>query len=629
MSLAQDLEAPTIFVEAPPEDEQEDLIDSGYPSSSLNSAFQNEHPDVQALLRQVYPQSTSSSPARTLPAGPEQGLFSIPFDPSPLTAQISPLITAGLRDGSAGNIFLAPNDQNSPVDGNWSPSSASEGDVFSDNLSDCSSNWSPSIHASSPSSPSLSPLNTSFNNIILSDDNSAQAPAFYRHRSSSYTGLPDPQSDLGVRQRSASFTDVSSLGETSQGYSGQAEFIQSLNQYNASAHSNGDYSTQINQWLVQNQSESSSVPSFDPNVYAPSFDPAQWNTVNLPNLPEQPVYQPPPGPPPPQVHGSHGRSLSTHLTVPSLQRRDAHRRSHSHTGINQDSARGRPRFSPGPSSRHSSQSRDPSPSSPFTHSDFPSYLNFGTHSDPTLSHFTPPLLDFLSPISTSPSPSSPNSPASLHSHTDFLSPTSPSSPSPQSHASPDSFYSPGLPSSSSSSSHSHSPLPSNSITIHGQDSEPQIISVEYSGGVARRHTHGGGMRSRSTSRSNSPLPDVPSPGVLHRTISDPIGQHKRKARAPTVQRKYPGLLKPAKEVDEAGSAYPESIMINVPIEGVHSAPPPAEFKSVIGSDKIVQASNLRRKNEPKFVCELCGHRFTAKHNLMSESLELAFEQETA
>ncbi|KIK66754.1 hypothetical protein GYMLUDRAFT_157011 [Collybiopsis luxurians FD-317 M1] len=58
-------------------------------------------------------------------------------------------------------------------------------------------------------------------------------------------------------------------------------------------------------------------------------------------------------------------------------------------------------------------------------------------------------------------------------------------------------------------------------------------------------------------------------------------------------------------------------MINVPIEGVHSAPPPAEFKSVVGSDKIVQASNLRRKNEAKFVCDICGHRFTAKHNLLN------------
>ncbi|KAE9398803.1 hypothetical protein BT96DRAFT_716708 [Gymnopus androsaceus JB14] len=144
MSRDQDLEAPTIFVEAPPEDEQDDVLDGVY----LNSAFNHEHPEMQALFRQVFPDTTSSS--RNVPAGPglisEQSVFSS-FEQSALIGQqVSPLVTSGLR--SAGNVFLAPNDQTSPVDASWSPVSTSEGDVFSDNWSESSSNWSPSVHSS-------------------------------------------------------------------------------------------------------------------------------------------------------------------------------------------------------------------------------------------------------------------------------------------------------------------------------------------------------------------------------------------------------------------------------------------------------------------------------------------------
>jgi hypothetical protein len=115
MSHDQDLEAPTIFVEAPPEDEQ-DLLEGAY----LNSVFQNEqHPEVQALFRQMFPDTPSSS--RAPGVTPELFSFESP-------QQISPLVTAGLREGSAGNIFLAPTDQTSPVDPSWSPVSTSEGD---------------------------------------------------------------------------------------------------------------------------------------------------------------------------------------------------------------------------------------------------------------------------------------------------------------------------------------------------------------------------------------------------------------------------------------------------------------------------------------------------------------------
>ncbi|KAJ3863081.1 hypothetical protein EV359DRAFT_82713 [Lentinula novae-zelandiae] len=608
MSHSQDLEAPTIFVEAPPEDEQGDLIDGGY-------TFHEHSPELQALFLQMYPEASPSSMniSGTSSAGFDQSLFPASFDQSSSTGQISPLITAGLREGSAGNVFLAPNDQSSPIDPAWSPASSFEGD---DGWSDGSSAWSPSVQSSSPSpsSPSLSPLNTSFNNIILSDDNVA-GPALYRQRSNSFTRSTDSPNDLSPRPRSSSFTDVASLAESTQIFSSTTQSV--IDDYTLFQHTS-DYVeqfSQIPQWSSSVQSDSASNfmgtsfdSTFGPRVPNSSFDETQWNM-------NQPVYSPPIGPPPSHSHGSHGRSLSTHLTVPSsLQRRDAHRRSHSHTGVQQDSIRGRKRFSPTGdlSSRHSSQSREPSPTSPYQQLDFTNapYLNFGPTVQTQLNNSdsltmlpsnNSPQSDFLSPTSTSS-----NSPQSPSSHIDFFSATN-SSPLV---GAVDPFFSP-----SSSSGSSQLSLP---ITIQGHDSEPELIPVQYSGGVARRHSYAG-SRSPSGSRSASPLPESSSNASdsLHRAVSDPIGQNRRR-RAPTVPRKYPGLLKPAKEVDEAGPSYPDSsMMINVPIEGVHSAPAPAEFKTVVGSSKIVEASKARRKNEAKFKCEICHHRFTAKHNLQN------------
>ncbi|KAJ3762760.1 hypothetical protein EV360DRAFT_66789 [Lentinula raphanica] len=599
MSHSQDLEAPTIFVEAPPEDEQ-DLIDSTYPSHSLNSNFQDDHSEVHEFLRMFSETSSSAMSMPGVPSSGQQSLVSASFDPSHSIGSIPPLITAALREGSAGNVFLAPIDQSSPVDPAWSPASSYEGDAFPDAWSDGSSNWSPSVQSSSPSSPSLSPLNTSFNNIVLSDDN-VSGPTLYRQRSNSYTGNTESLNDLSLRTRAASFTDVSSLAQPT------ADDLSLFQNFSVES------APQNSQWTTSVQSDAANNAmngTFDPSAFNPSLDDSNWNI--------HPTYSPPVGPPPFHTHGMHGRSHSTHLTVPgqSLQRRDAHRRSHSHTGIQQDSVRGRKRFSPTGdlSSRHSSHSRDASPVSPYAQLDFPNpaaYLNFGptvntlNSSDPSslLPSASSPQSEFLSPTSTSS-----NSPQSPSGHFDLFSPTTSS---PQSLSGPvDTFLSPGI---SSSSSSSRSSLP---ITIQGNESEPELIPVQYSGGVARRHSFAGN-RSPSGSRSGSPLPENSTGASVHRAISDPIGQNRRR-RAPNVPRKYPGLLKPAKEVDEAGPSRPDSsIMMNVAIEGVHSAPPAAEFKTVVGSDKIVQASVARRKNEAKFKCELCDHRFTAKHNLQS------------
>lgn len=52
----------------------------------------------------------------------------------------------------------------------------------------------------------------------------------------------------------------------------------------------------------------------------------------------------------------------------------------------------------------------------------------------------------------------------------------------------------------------------------------------------------------------------------------------------------------------------------------------SSWKKVVGSAKIVNASNARRKRESKFICALpeCGQTFTAKHNLTCMCCVLSF-----
>jgi hypothetical protein len=56
---------------------------------------------------------------------------------------------------------------------------------------------------------------------------------------------------------------------------------------------------------------------------------------------------------------------------------------------------------------------------------------------------------------------------------------------------------------------------------------------------------------------------------------------------------------------------------HMPSPALSSSPSSPSFKDVVASDKIVQASNLRRRREAKHQCEHCGQTFTAKHNLQN------------
>lgn len=592
--MSNDIETPSIVVE-PPRDEIEDLIDGGR-NPSLNSTLGG---DFQALYG-VFPDSTSSSRNTST----EQGLFSTPLEHSPLSSgQVSPLITTGLRDASSGNMFLSASGQNSPIDA-WSPVSTSSGDaVFPDTWSDCSSSWSPSVESSSPSSPSLSPINSSMLHIHLNeapmlDDNAGfnQGPSMYRIRSNSYSGGSDsPPESGGARPRSASFTNPQIAGGT--GLDAAPQISQQF-QWDPSFQ-DASMTTFVpgspipghsldNTLFVGNNGASYGSPSSS-NFSSPTSS-ESWHY----DLPAQPIpsimFQPPPGPPPqnPMSSASHSRSLSTHLTVPSsthsLQRRGAHRRSHSHTGVHEPTSPSSPSATRPSRGHPSGRGRSPGPSAA-RHSRTPSLTR-----DPAYS----PIDPSASFIAVNPANQIPNVMTDISS---FL-----PSPTP----------------SSAGSSPVHSPITHPieiNVTDSGAGDVPVINVDDYdSSGLARRHSYGGGSQSPE-----------PSPTELHRAASDPVGRG-RKARSRTVPRRFPGLLRPQKEVDESMQFRDlSSLMMDVPIEGIastSSSPTPAssdnEHKEIVASTKIVDASSKRRKKpgeKGRFVCHICGHDFTAKHNL--------------
>ncbi|KAK7460450.1 hypothetical protein VKT23_009172 [Stygiomarasmius scandens] len=606
-SFHDDLETPSIVVEPPIE---EDVIDGQH---------LNTFPGMGSAegVSFFYEHSQSSNPL-----APEQGLFSNNMDQS--TGHIAPLITHGLRDGgfgsdldqlytqrcgtaSSGNVFLSPlspSGQHSPVDAAWSPASSSS--AFPDYASDDgSSGWSPSV--SSPSSPSLSPINQSMNNIALNDAVSDDGTSFShlspRQRSNSYTGVTDFSVEQGAsRPRSASFNEISSFDNQQlflpeQQFHGQ--FMAGQNQTDMTFPEGFDF-----QAFSNNLNAAPASPSWD------SFDSSsQQSSPSFPPQPDlqmqfQQFYQPPTQPPP--GHPSHARSQSTHLTVPNLTRRGAqHKRHHSHTGI-QDRGRGMVRVrsrqgSPSSWSRSSSRSRDDDVSSSSYSGLSPlNTIDLSDQSQLLMHHITPPS---SASVSLSPDLSRSQSPSSPASSIDINVP----------------------------------PQQDTNVPVINVNDFDSFTSFELPGNSGvRRHISYAGAGSRSSSPSRA------GPSGLHRVVSDPSGgrrQYPRKPRAPNTVIKFPGLLKPAGEVDDEATYKEMKSMegtLNVSIGSVGGAleaglsgevggvggllrgvgvGSDGGFKNVVGSDKILKASGDRRKNDAKFKCPICFNSFTAKHNL--------------
>ncbi|KAF9260013.1 hypothetical protein L218DRAFT_1003109 [Marasmius fiardii PR-910] len=586
--MTPDMETPSIVVE-PPREEQ-DLIDGGH-TPSLNA--------LQSFYG-MYQGATSSSGNTSA----EQGLFSTPLDLNTLSSgQVSPLITTGLRDAQSGNMFLSASGQNSPIEAS-SPASTSSGDpVFPENWSDCSSQWSPSLEPSShPSSPSLSPINTSMLNFTFNDppyleENFQQAPAANRMRSNSYSGGDSPpEANNGGRPRSASFTNV--------------------NDHVHNTFFHVDASPIPPQWDPSFQgvgfASSTSLPndfsSMDPSIYggnagagfgsptSPSYSPVNegWNIPELSSSPGHPPmnYPPPPGPPPNanSMVASHSRSQSTHLTVPtstSLQRRGAHRRRHSDTGVHEHASSPNSPASPDSATRGmfpSVRRRIPSPSFTPSHSRPSSAASFNYEACYQQVDQSAAFLNInpANQISSNTSDSS-----------SFLSP----SPGP----------------SSASQSPAQSPIaPPIELAVPDFTGTKPLSAIKVDDSLIRRHSYGGGG---SQAHADS------SPETLHRAASDPLGRG-RKARS---RPRYQGLLRPQKEVDESSQFRDLSMMIDVPVEGIASTSTAAsplssdsEHKDIVASNKIVDASFKRRKKpteKARFVCPICQHNFTAKHNL--------------
>ncbi|KAK1236392.1 hypothetical protein PQX77_000376 [Marasmius sp. AFHP31] len=539
-----DMETPSIVVEPPRE--EVDLIDGGH----LN----------------------------------KQGLFSTPLEHSPLSSgQVSPLITTGLRDVTSGNMFLSASGQNSPIEA-LSPASTSSGDLFPETWSDCSSSWSPSHDSSSPDAPYME------ENLNYQQNSGAN-----RMRSNSYSGGSDspPEGSNGGRPRSASFTNA-------QIHSAFINESQSIAQWDPLFHDPG-------------VSPTSPIPAdfsmMDPNFFSfnggtnfgspvsPSYSSSSDNW-SIPENASGPMpnvvfnYPPPEGPPPnANQMMSHSRSQSTHLTVPlapSLQRRGAHRRSHSHTGVHEHASSPTSPTSPDSATRGlfpSNRGRQLSPSfaarsrpsSAASLTREPSYAQVDQSASflnvNPATHMSSYMSDRSSVMSLSPAPSSAS-------------------------ASP------------AQSPHIGSPVEL-APDFTGMEAMP---SIKVDDSLVRRHSFAGG-----SSHTQSPSPD-PSE-TLHRAASDPIGRGRR----PKSRPRYQGLLRPQKEVDEVPPPQELSVMINVPVEGIAStstATTPissdSEQKEIVASSKIVDASVKRRKKpgeRGRFVCPICNHNFTAKHNL--------------
>ncbi|KAL0575497.1 hypothetical protein V5O48_006482 [Marasmius crinis-equi] len=598
------METPSIVVEPPRE--EVDLIDGGH-NASLNSA-------LQVYYNGTYSCTTSS--ARN--ASAEQGLFSTPLEHSSHSSgQISPLITTGLRDGTvqhapnypyrefegiitvtSGNMFLSASGQNSPIEA-LSPASTSSGDLFPETWSDTSSTWSPSVESSSPSSPSLSPINTSMLNFTFNDApyleesfSSQQNPGTSRMRSNSYSGGSDspPGVNNGGRPRSASFTNVNV--STFLPPDSQPQWVPSYHQ-NEIPLTNpmpNDFSMMDTSLFSAGASTSFGSPT------SPSYSPTNdaWSVTEVPPgaMPGVTFNYPPPEGPPPSTNQvfAHSRSHSTHLTVPlapSLQRRGAHRRSHSHTGV------------------HDHASSPTSPASPDSmRGSFPSTRGRQP---------TPGFAANRSRPSSAASLTREPSYSQIDQSAAFLS-VNPATQYPSHMSDSSSYLSPSPAPSSASPSPVQSPLIGSPVELAvpdftGMEAMPSI-SVDDS--LVRRHSFAGG-----SSQSH----DARQPQTLHRAASDPVGRGRRARPRP----RFPGLLRPQNEVDEVPPPQELSIMINVPVEGIAStstATTPlssdSEHKEMVASNKIVDASTKRRKKpgeRGRFICPICNHNFTAKHNL--------------
>lgn len=178
---------------------------------------------------------------------------------------------------------------------------------------------------------------------------------------------------------------------------------------------------------------------------------------------------------------------------------------------------------------------------------------------------------------------------------------------------------------SSHESRRHSPYPSPYSSPASASSELSSLSSQefaalgitdppYSGtqGLHRRSTLSAAARSPTLSADSA---------QLHRFSSDPSSTR----YGPQKRRKVKPNSSPGSSTfvisDDDSSATPDAISRVVsPSESVLSdLPSPDNYKPIVASQKIVQASNSRRTREARFRCEYegCPSTFTAKHNLRS------------
>ncbi|KAJ7592781.1 hypothetical protein C8J56DRAFT_482706 [Mycena floridula] len=176
-------------------------------------------------------------------------------------------------------------------------------------------------------------------------------------------------------------------------------------------------------------------------------------------------------------------------------------------------------------------------------------------------------------------------------------------------------WSPRSPSSQSSASSSYSPSPIspaspfNDDNYHEFQSEASVFSPDDTG-LARRHSFG----SNSSFEGHSDL------GV-HRTRSDPYPRPKSRTPSRSARGSQTDLV--------FKNQWPES-MARYHQDGsssqldLHASEAGSSYGDddggspvTLASDKIIAASNKRRKHQARFSCDICGQNFTARHNLQN------------
>lgn len=172
--------------------------------------------------------------------------------------------------------------------------------------------------------------------------------------------------------------------------------------------------------------------------------------------------------------------------------------------------------------------------------------------------------------------------------------------------------SPNSPLSSGSSTYSS---PASSVYSNFDPDTPLLPPGTSTSDISMFSSNDPGIGRRNTYPASS-VEESPPEDYLHRSISDPYS-HRRKpmrtSRRPVSGEgvfRSEGVDRKPSEPNSAGSSSQTDMYSP---DSSHEG----DFKRMVASNKIVSASEKRRKHVARFECPICEQKFTARHNLQS------------